>query len=90
MHIYMMYMIYDVDSNWQLDWMKESKMFGENELTAGLVTNVKQQQQQQQQQQPTTTTTTTNHNNNATNRCSSFLNQLLFYWEYVRSMRMHT
>jgi len=55
--------------------MKESKMFGENELTAGLVTNVKQQQQQQ----PTTTTTTTNHNNNATNRCSSFLNQLLFY-----------
>ena len=82
----MMYMIYDVDSNWQLDWMKESKMFGENELTAGLVTNVKQQQQQQ----PTTTTTTTNHNNNATNRCSSFLNQLLFYWEYVRSMRMHT
>ena len=88
MHIYMMYMIYDVDSNWQLDWMRESKMFGENELTAGLVTNVKQQQQQQQQ--PTTTTTTTNHNNNATNRCSSFLNQLLFYWEYVRSMRIHT
>ena len=48
MHIYIMYMIYEVDSNWQLDWMKESKMFGENELRAGLVTNVK-----------TTTTTTT-------------------------------
>ena len=47
-YIYIMYMIYDVDSNWQLDWMKESKMFGENELRAGLVSNVK-----------TTTTTTT-------------------------------